>query len=299
MKLLAALLAASALDDRRLREQVRYEDILAAPSENWLTFMGDYASNRHSPLDQITAENVRKLAPEVVLPRRWRARLRRSSPIVYDGVMYVTNSNAVYAIDARDRKIWQYRRRRQRPRQNRGVAMLGDRVFISTSDCRLVALNRFNGALIWENEFANYEKDGYSTSIAPLAVKGQDPRRHRRRRQRPARLRRRHQRPSRQGELALLDRARRGRAGLRNLGRYLLEWGGGATWLSGTYDPKLELALLGHRQPLARLLRRRRKGDNLYTDSAVALDPDTGKMKWHFQFTPHDSRTGTPRAPRC
>ena len=109
--------------------QVTYQDILAAPSENWLTFMGDYRSNRHSPLTQITAENAANLVA------KWNyhvpgATNLSSYPIVYDGVMYVTNANEVYALDATTgRLIWNY----QQPdvatqRKNRGAAILGDRV---------------------------------------------------------------------------------------------------------------------------------------------------------------------------
>jgi glucose dehydrogenase len=131
--------------------QVSYEDILAAPNENWLTFMGDYRSNRHSPLDQIKAENAANVVP------KWTYRVPRASsmssfPIVYDGLMYVTNSNSVHALDATTgRLVWDY----QQPdvemqRKSRGPAILGDRVYFVTSDCHLVALNRITGAAIWD-----------------------------------------------------------------------------------------------------------------------------------------------------
>jgi alcohol dehydrogenase (cytochrome c) len=280
--LLTCLLCASAA------AQVRYEDILKGPGKDWLTYAGSYQAWRYSPLEQITAKNAAMLAPKWVyhVPN---ARGLRTSPIVYRGVMYVTNSNSVYALDARDgRLIWQYLDTRPKDRKvNRGAAILGDRVYFTTSDNYLTAMDRQTGAVIFSRKFADAEKGTGSTS-APLIAKdkvivgsaGGD--------------------SGMRGFVAALSAESgdeiwrtytvpaKGEPGAESWGDYI-EWGGGATWLSGTFDPELNTLYWTTGNPWPDFAGAPRKGDNLYTCSLIALDLESGKMKWYFQFTPHDT----------
>jgi alcohol dehydrogenase (cytochrome c) len=268
--------------------QVRYEDILRGPGENWLTYAGDYQGQRHSALKQITASNVGSVVPKWVyhLPK---ANGLRTNPIVYNGVMYVTNSNEVRAIDARSGSlIWTYKdTRSKKDAVNRGAAILGDRVFFVTGDIHLVALDRQTGAVIWEKKYGSLE-DGLYASAAPLALKdrvlvgvaGGD--------------------TGMRGYITCFSAETgeelwrtytipaKGEPGSESWGK-LIEYGGAATWLSGTYDPDLNLIYWTTGNAWPDFNGANRAGDNLYTSSLLAINPDTGKMKWHFQFTPHDT----------
>ncbi len=151
--------------------QVRYEDILKGAAADWLTYAGTYSGSRYSPLKQITTENVGSLVPQWVyhVPK---ATGLRTSPIVHKGIMYVTNTNAVYAIDARSgREIWEYvDTRSKKDGVNRGAAILGDLVYFTTADNYLTALDRRTGGLIFSRQFADAEK-GITSTSAPLIVK--------------------------------------------------------------------------------------------------------------------------------
>jgi alcohol dehydrogenase (cytochrome c) len=280
--LLACALAAPATG------QVRYEDILKGPGDNWLTYAGDYRGTRHSPLKQITTANAGSLVPKWTfhIPK---ANGLRTNPIVYDGVMYITNANSIYALDAvTGRQIWKYVDTRVKIEQvNRGAALLGDRVFFVTSDVQLVALDRRTGALIWQTQYGD-PKTGLFSTMAPFAVKdelivgvaGGD--------------------TGMRGYIAAISSETgeelwrfytvpaKGEPGSETWGDYI-EWAGAATWLSGTYDPDLNLIYWPTGNPWPDFYGGDRKGDNLYSCSVVALDVDTGKLKWHFQFTPHDT----------
>jgi alcohol dehydrogenase (cytochrome c) len=268
--------------------QVRYEDLLKSPADNWLTYAGDYTGRRHSSLAQITAANAGRLTTKWVyhVPD---ANGLRTSPIVYDGVMYVTNSNEVRALDAQTgRLIWQYRDTQpKRKDANRGAAILGDAVFFVTSDVHLVALDRRNGSVLWVKKYGNVE-EGLNATSAPLAVKdkvvvgvaGGD--------------------TGMRGYVAAFAAANgdelwrlytvpaKGEPGAETW-EGQLEWGGAATWLSGTYDPDLNLLYWTTGNPWPDFYGGDRKGDNLYAGSLLAIDLDTGTRKWHFQFTPHDT----------
>jgi alcohol dehydrogenase (cytochrome c) len=278
----------SALVCALAQAQVQYPDIVKGPAENWLTYAGTYQGWRYSPLKQITVENAGSMAPKWVyhVPN---ARGLRSSPLVYQGVMYVTNSNSVYAIDARaGRLIWQYLDTRVKEQSvNRGAAILGDAVYFTTTDNYLTALDRQTGALLFSKKFADKDK-GISSTSAPLAVKdkiivgsaGGD--------------------SGMRGFVAALSAKTgeeiwrtytvpaKGEPGADSWAGFL-EWGGGATWLSGTFDPELNTLYWTTGNPWPDFSGTRREGDNLYTCSLIALDLDTGKMKWYFQFTPHDT----------
>lgn len=271
-----------------LGAQVTHEDMMAAPSENWLTFMGDYRSNRHSPLNEITTENAANMTAKWVyhVPD---ATTLSSYPIVYDGLMYVTNSNAVYALDAvTGRPVWVYEQPDvEMQRKNRGAAIWGDQVYFITSDCHLVALNRITGAALWEEEYAD-PANGYYCSVAPVAIKGKlvvgvsggD--------------------SGMRGFLAvhsaetgkqlwkLWTVPAPGEPGSETWGPKTIDWGGAGTWMPGSYDAETNLLIWPTGNPWPDFYAGDRPGDNLYTDSLIGVDLDTGEMKWHYQFTPHD-----------
>src|ERR1043165_8739952 len=131
--------------------QVTTADLRSAPNENCLTYIGDYSAHRFSSLTQINRDNVAKLAPKWVRHIDGANELE-TVPLVYDGVMYATNSNEVYALDAVDGKeIWHYRAEGARRRSaSRGAAILGDRVYLVTSDCHMIALRRSSGGFLWD-----------------------------------------------------------------------------------------------------------------------------------------------------
>jgi alcohol dehydrogenase (cytochrome c) len=265
----------------------------------WLSFSGDYSGRRHSPLKQITPDNVRRLAPlwtfqaeGMVLNRGYE-----TTPLVLDGVMYITgNNNYAWAVDMRSgRQIWRYRRvlppgltyGGANP-SNRGFAALGNRLFMGTVDAHLIALDRDTGDVLWDVPLDDY-KVGHAVTAAPLVIKdkvitgnaGGDL-------------------PTR-GFLDAYDAA----TGKRVWRFYtipgpgepgsetwsdpdVLPRGGGATWMTGSYDPELNLIYWGTGNPNPDYYGEDRKGNNLYTASLIAVDADTGKLRWHFQFTPHD-----------
>src|SRR5687767_13586822 len=151
--------------------QVSPEAIAVSPNTEWLTYHGDYSARRHSSLKQITPANAKSLVAKWVFQITGAKKLE-ATPIVHDGLMYITNTNEMYALDARNgRKVWHYRASGARgTRVNRGSAILGDRVYFVTADCHLIALNRSTGNLIFDVEYASFEA-GYTTSIAPLAIR--------------------------------------------------------------------------------------------------------------------------------
>ena len=269
--------------------QVKYEDILKGPGGNWLTFAGDYQARRHSPLKQIDTSNAGSIVPKWVyhVPK---ASGLRTNPIVYNGVMYFTNTNEIRALDARTgRLIWQYKDSRSKKTDavNRGAAILGDRVFFVTADIHLVALDRRTGAVLWDKKYGNTEEGAFA-SAAPLAVKdrvlvgvaGGD--------------------TGMRGYVSAISAATgeelwktytipaKGEKGSETWGKYV-DYGGGGTWLSGTYDPEMNTVFWPTGNPWPDFYAGDREGDNLYSCSLLALDLDTGKMKWYFQFTPHDT----------
>jgi alcohol dehydrogenase (cytochrome c) len=290
-RLFALILAASAA-----MAQVTYERLLRAPSEphNWLTYSGSYSGWRYSPLDQINRQNVKdlKIAWVYQMPMTHRV---ETTPLVVDGVMYLSEppSNVVALDAATGRQYWRYRRALPSKinvccgQVNRGVAVLGDRVFVGTVDAHLVALNAKTGTVLWDVEVADY-KTGHSVTVAPLIVKdmvitgiaGGE-----------------------YGVRGFLD-AYDARTGQRRWRFWTIPgpgerghetwsgdaWkhGGGPTWVTGSYDAGQNLIIWGTGNPSPDWNGDVRPGDNLYTDCAIALDADTGKLKWHFQFVPHD-----------
>ena len=302
---LVALVGALSL---RLHAQVTPQRLAAASSEpqNWLTYSGGYYSQRYSPLDQITPANVKNLKLQWVyqspVAGNWQ-----TSPLVVDGVMYLTQRlNDVVALDpTTGRVFWMYRYTPAQDRivccgaNNRGLAILGNTLFMGTLDAQLIAIDARSGHAIWKTEVAS-TKDGYSITHAPLVVKdkvivgvggGEYGIR---------------------GFIAAYDVAtgkeawrfytipapgepgsETWQACPKTTGKSFCDpdaWkhGGGSIWMTGSYDPQLNLTYWGVGNVGPDYNGDQRPGDNLYTDSVVALDADTGKLKWHYQFTPHD-----------
>ena len=266
----------------------------------WLQYSGDYNGQRHSPLTQITPQNVSRLSPQWTFQSDTLALSRgfEATPLVVDGVIYMTGPNgSAWAMDARSgRLFWRYRRPNAPDLTagagypvNRGFAILGDRLFMVTLDAHVVALDTKTGVVVWDSEMVDY-KAGYAATPAPLVVKdkvivgssgGENPTR---------------------GFISAFD-AKTGKQLWRfytipNPGEKGSEtWpspdamirGGAAAWVTGSYDPELNLVYFGTGNPNPDYYGAERKGDNLYTCSIVALDADTGELKWHYQFTPHDT----------
>ena len=279
-------LAAQVTSDRLLRPD--------REPQNWLTYSGAYHSQRYSLLDQITVSNARNLELKWVFQADSLDKFE-ATPLVVDGVMYLTQApNDVVALDARTgRPFWVYDYRPS-PRAdvccgriNRGLAILGDTLFLGTIDARLIALDAKTGREVWNIEVADHRM-GYALALAPLVVKdkvivgtaGGE--------------------LGIRGFIAAYD-ARTGKeawrfytvAGPGDPGQSTWSgeaWqrGGASVWLTGSYDPGLNLTYWGIGNPAPDWNPDVRPGDNLYSDSVVALDADTGKLRWHFQFTPHD-----------
>src|SRR5947209_6119400 len=261
----------------------------------WLTYSGDYNGQRHSPLTQIAPDNVHQLSAQWMFQTGTLGSFQ-TTPIVIDGVLYVTGfNNNAWAIDARSgRQIWRYRRELPEDLHNccgavnRGFGVLGDRLYMATIDAHLVALDMKSGGVLFDVPLADY-KVGYSATVAPLVIKdkvivgiaGAE-----------------------FGIRGFID-AYDAKTGARAWRFYTVAgpdepggntWpkgeayvrGGGSIWVTGTYDPQQNLIFFGTGNPGPDYYSNAREGDNLYTASLVALDADTGRIRWHYQFTPHD-----------
>jgi alcohol dehydrogenase (cytochrome c) len=280
--------------------RIQSSDLLAGfkNTSQWLTFSGDYSSQRHSPLSQITPANVAGLKEQWMfdsgLPVAGRG--TEATPLFFGGRLYVTGqAGHAWALDGRTgQPVWTYRRELPSGMANccgainRGFAVLGDTLYMGTIDARLVALNAADGTVIWESPVADGSK-GYSVTMAPLVVKdkvivgvsGSEF-------------------PTR----GFID-AYNARTGQREWRFYTVPapgepgsetWpsaeamakGGGGVWVAGSYDPDMNVVFYGTGNPNPAYYGQDRLGDNLYTSSLVALDADTGTLRWHYQFTPHD-----------
>ena len=276
--------------------QIPYERLLKAPSEphNWLMYSGNYQGWRYSGLDQVNTTNVQQLAAQWVFQTGVEGHFE-TTPLAVGSILYATGPNDLgVALDARTgRTIWRY----QRPLPekvraccglvNRGFAGLGNKLFMATLDAHVVALDAKTGNVIWDAEAADY-RQGYSFTLAPLVVKDK-----------------------------VIVGVSGGEYGIRGfIDAYSAEtgkrawrfytvpeppesgsetwqgdsWkiGGGPAWVTGSYDPELNLLYWGIGNPAPDWYGETRQGDNLYTNCVVALDADSGKLKWHYQFTPHD-----------
>ena len=276
--------------------QVSYTRLLEAAREpqNWLTYNGGYASQHYSGLNQINASNVKRLGVEWVFQARSLEKFE-TTPLVVDGVMYLTEApNNVIALDPTNgRPFWIYEHKLPDVtypccgKVNRGVAILDGVIFHGTHDAKLLALDAKTGRKKWETQVFDH-KQGYSLTHAPLVLKdkvivgvaGGE--------------------LGIRGFIAAFDAKtgkeqwrfkvipEPGEPGHESWGGDSWKHGGGSIWVTGSYDPELNLTYWGTGNPGPDWNPTARPGDNLYTDSVVALDADTGKLKWHFQFTPHD-----------
>ena len=294
--LVALSLAVACLSD--VTAQVTFERLLAADQEpqNWLTYSGTHSGERHSRLEQVTPENVSELELEWVFQAQ-SLQVFETTPLVVDGIMYLTEApNTVVALDARTGRVfWIYEHvpsLESRPccgRVNRGLAILGETLFMATIDAQLIAIDSVTGRPIWKTLVAD-PAIGYAMTLAPLVVKDK-----------------------------IVVGVAGGEYGIRGfIAAYYAEsgdeawrfhtipgpgepghdtwpsdsdaWehGGSATWLTGSYDSDLNLIYWGTGNPGPDFNPAQRLGDNLYSDSVVALDADSGELKWHFQFTPND-----------
>src|SRR3954451_4669958 len=306
--LFATLAAVLLLLTWRVSAQVSYDRLLKAAAEpqNWLMYSGSYSSQRYSPLRQIDPANVKNLEQKWLYQSpvigNWQ-----STPLVVDGIMYLTQRpNDVVALDAKTgRAFWIYRHNTAPDQKaccgsnNRGVAILGDSLFMGTLDGYLISLNAKSGRPRWKIKVAEYMA-GYSITHAPLVIKDK-----------------------------VIVGVGGGELGIRGFiaaydaqsGKELWRFytipapgepgsetwekcppnakaycdpdawkhGGGSIWMTGSYDPDLNLTYWGVGNAGPDWNNAQRPGDNLYTDSVVALDADTGRLKWHYQFTPHDN----------
>ena len=277
-------------------EPVTWERLVNAEEEpqNWLMYSGTFDSKRHSRLDQVHNRNVNRLE------LKWTHQLSaldraETTPLVVDGVMFITEAPSnVLAVDAATgRPYWRYEHELPEDlriccgRNNRGVAILGDTLYMSTLDAHLAAIDARTGNLLWAAEAADY-RSGYSKTAAPLIVKDKVVT------------------GIAGGEFGIrgfLD-AYNASTGTRDWRTYTIpspdhpdnqswsgdSWrtGGSPTWITGSYDPELDLVYWGTGNPGPDYNGDVRIGDNLYADSALALDGDTGDLSWYFQFTPHD-----------
>jgi alcohol dehydrogenase (cytochrome c) len=274
---------------------VSAEDLLARPvGANWTSYNGDYTGRRYSDLKEINVANVGQLRAAWIFHPGNSPRLE-ATPVVIRGMMYVTSANDVFALDARTgRVVWHH----QRPvssgllddaagHKNRGVAVWQHFVYMETDDAHLLCLDARSGDLLWDVQYADKEKH-YGATSAPLVVKDE-----------------------------VIVGTSGGDSGVRGfVAAYealtgKLKWrywtipgpgefgssswpgdsylhGGGTTWMPGTYDPELNLLYWTTSNAAPDFAGETRPGDDLYTASVLALNPDTGELKWYFQFTPHD-----------
>ena len=279
-----------------LHAQITTDRLLHASDEpqNWLTYSGSYASQRYSLLKQVTPANVKTLEQKWVFQAESLEKFE-TTPLVVDGIMYLTQAPSdVVALDAKTGRVfWIYRyvvSTDVRPccgSVNHGLAIFGDTLYLATLDAHLVAIDAKGGRPLWNIKVANASA-GYAMTLAPLVVKdkviigvagGEFGIR---------------------GFVAAYD-ARTGsevwrtyavpgpgEAGHESWQGDSWEHGGGPVWLTGSYDPDLNLTYWGTGNPGPDWNPAQRAGDNLYSDSVLALDADTGKLKWFFQFTPND-----------
>jgi len=284
-------------DDQRIhllrKEGEQYRE--ATSQSDWTSMHGRFDGNRYTAMTQINKSNVARLAPKWVYAVPNSGRLQ-GTPQVHEGVMYVTNTNTVIALDAGSgAQLWQFSRpatpglvgNARSPGNNRSVTVAGDKVFMQTDHAHLIALNRWTGQVIWETEMAdfrqNYNATGSLLAVENLVVAGtaggeQGVR----------------------GFLAAYDQTTgkevwrfwtipaRGEPGSETWIGPDIDHGGGTTWLTGSYDPATRTVYWPTGNAGPDFNGDNRLGDNLYTCSIVALDLATGKLKWHFQPTPHD-----------
>ena len=291
-------------------DDIAFDRIVNPRPGDWLTYNGNLNGNRYSELIAINTSNVSQLVVKWMFTvPLWKNLLPDTgyynenmkyfglevTPLVADGIMYITGPHQAFALDAlTGRLIWEYSRPRSKAvvsdaslGTNRGVALLGDKVFMVTDNAHLIALNRTTGQLVWEQVMPD-EAQHYGATAAPLIVKdmvvagvsGGD--------------------WGMRGFIAAYKASTgervwrcwtvpaKGEPGIETWKGKEPKDGGGATWLTGTYDSETDTLYWPTGNPFPDSDDRDRLGDNLYTNCVLALHPDTGKLKWYYQFTPHD-----------
>jgi len=277
---------------RKTGDKSIYREVTS--QQDWPTYHGQPGGNRYTGMTQINKDNISRLAPLWTFPTD-NALWPETTPLVHDGIMYISSRNQVWAVDAgTGRQIWNYRRP-YTPGisglaglgMNRGVALKGNRVFLLTDHAHVIALDRSDGSLLWDTEMADYRQN-YDSTAAPMVV----------------------------GDVVIAGTGG-GDAGVRGfvagfdvatgeeIWRFwtvplpgepgsetwigdAIEHGAGATWMSGTWDPELNILYMPTGNPGPDYDGDDRQGDNLYTDCILALNPETGELLWYYQFTPHD-----------
>jgi PQQ-dependent dehydrogenase (methanol/ethanol family) len=263
--------------------------VLHPKSGEWPTYNGVMGGNRHSPLTQINAGNVQNLQLEWVYSLN--APNLETTPIVSDGVMYVTSANHVCALSAATgRELWCYTQPGDSARRgngpNRGVGLLGDRVFFTTTDAHLLCLNLLTGGLMWEVVMPQTPGQ-FSASSAPMVV-GDLVIAGSRRRQSAAGLLVAYKATTGEQVWRFRTVPRPGEPASETWKGSAIAIGGGATWLTGSYDAESGTLYWAVGNPFPATDGDERGGENLYTNCVIALDVKTGKLKWYYQFTPHD-----------
>jgi len=278
---------------RKTADPKRYRVVTS--QRDWPTYHGDPSGNHYTTITQINKSNVARVSPRWVFQLPGITQQVENTPLVVEGLMYVSSANEIWALDSgTGRQVWHFRRARTTGLAgnaaigfNRGVAVSGNRLFMLTDNAHMVGFDRFNGELLWETEMADW-KQNYNGTAAPLVVgnlvisgtAGGD--------------------EGVRGFIAAYDTATGKEAwkvwtvpnpvepGAESWTGKLTEHRGGASWMPGTYDPQLDLIYWPTGNPGLDYNGDDRQGDNLYTDSILALEAKTGKMRWYFQFTPHD-----------
>ena len=287
--LLLGFLLSGTLGAQVTPEQLLHSD---RQPQDWLTYSGGYASHRYSSLDQITQDNVKSLALQWVYRPRYPDKME-ATPLVVEGVLYTVQGNEAVALDAvTGRTFWTFQHEIP-PKANayllvvKGLAISGDRVFWATYDGHLIAIDAKTGHQIWDKVLVDWHK-GLQLNVAPLVIK----------------------------DKVILGPATNeygvncwiaaydvhsgnqlwhfdvtplpGQPGNQSWAEDSWKHGGGSIWVTGSYDPETNLTFWGTGNPNPGWNGDSRPGDDLYTDSVVALDADTGKLQWHYQFIPHD-----------
>ena len=272
---------ATALADAASAQGITPEMLLKPPADSWPSYHGDYSGKRHSPLTQITPANVGNLSLAWAFQTGAATQIK-ASPLLVDGVIYFSVPDVVWAVDARSgRQLWKY----QYPANkgfhigSRGVSMYKDWLFFVSPDAHLICLNSKDGTVRWNVAIADANR-GYWSTLSPLIVGN-------------------HVLVGVSGDFDNLT------GFLKSIdpetGKTQWRWDstppagtpnattGGMTWMTGTYDPEAKLLYWGTGNPTPVFNGAVRPGDNMYTCSIVALDPETGKLKWSFQPSPHDT----------
>jgi alcohol dehydrogenase (cytochrome c) len=277
------------------RTRVGREDLLLTPvGANWNSYNGDYTGRRYSSLHDINIANVHTLRTAWIFHPGNSEKLE-ATPLVVNDVMYLTSANDAFALDARTgRRLWRYHREVSSgllddaaAHKSRGVAVWDNFVYTETDDAHLLCLDARSGDLRWEVEYADKTKH-YGATSAPLVLNG-----------------------------SVIVGTSGGDSGVRGfVAAYdaltgKLKWrlwtipgpgefgssswpgdsylhGGATTWMPGTYDPALDTLYWTTSNAAPDFAGETRPGDDLYTACVLAIDPTSGKMKWYFQFTPHD-----------